>query len=626
MRALVKRFLDNDISRRHFLMEMTSLGVALASAEALVDSLWGSLAAEAAESSREVTGNGADILMETFLESGVDCIFHGNGGGTIRFFDAIATRPEIKNFLATNEGQAVAMAEGYHLASGGKLGIAIIPKPGLGNAAGNIYNALVNRSSLLILSARDSGETSERQGDLEFVDWEEVMDPFMKWSYRMYSIDRVTEFANRAIKVAMTPPGGPSFLQMNEDLYEQEITTKILSPVKFQISSKIKPDPNAVTDLAKALIDSKSPLITAGFEVTKSGASEKMIELAELLAIPVTQGLSGFVDFPNQHPLALGRYSPFLPQARTADFYLSIGSPMPDMSSYVHSGGPPPKAKLGHISLEPNQLSAIYPTDFNILADANEAISDLIEAVKSLATSERITSIKNERYDTIRAYTEDRRKKVLDGALKTWDDAPMSTARISTDLDELLDDDAIIVSEPIIGSTDWFDFGNGRKQWIGVLGAAILGWATGAALGAKLANPDRQVVALSGDGAFMFQHSLWSLARYSAPVIVVIYNNRAYNTSRAFQWRGAQAKMQKDMVNYLGNPDVDFSDIAKGYGVAAEVVKDPSDLRPAIQRAIQATRDGKPYLLDVANVRWGPGGELESYPKISIAEMRTKKV
>ena len=116
------------------------------------------------------------------------------------------------------------------MASGGEVGAVIIPKPGLGNAAGNIHNAMADRSSLLVMTARESGETSERRGNIELVDWQEVMDPFMKWSYRMYDAERVPEFTRRAIQIAHTAPGGPTFLQLNEDLYKQEATGKDFTP------------------------------------------------------------------------------------------------------------------------------------------------------------------------------------------------------------------------------------------------------------------------------------------------------------------------------------------------------------------------------------------------------------
>ncbi len=168
MRALVKQFLDSDISRRGFMKEMATLGVSLASAEALLNSISEAHAADETESQagREVTGFGHDLLMESLLEADVKYIFHGCGGGITSYFDAIVKRPEFKNFLATNEGQCVAMAEGYHIASGGELGVVIVPKPGIYNSGGNIHNAMANRSSLLVITARENNDWSERRGNI----------------------------------------------------------------------------------------------------------------------------------------------------------------------------------------------------------------------------------------------------------------------------------------------------------------------------------------------------------------------------------------------------------------------------------------------------------------------------
>ena len=210
---------------------------------------------------------------------------------------------------------------------------------------------------------------------------------------------------------------------------------------------------------------------------------------------------------------------------------------------------------------------------------------------------------------------------------KSWDQVPITNARVSSELNELLDDDAIIASESARGALDWIDLGPGYRTRISKSGSGALGWATGVALGAKLAKPDTQVVAITGDGALMFQHSLWGLSRHNAPVIVIVCNNRCYEATRAPNWTsgGPQVEMQKDMLNYLGDPDVDYALLAKAYGVDGEVVEDPSDLRPAITRAIEATKDGKPYLLDVLTERWGPGGELTWHPDTSIAAIRTQR-
>ena len=630
MRALVRQYLDNELSRRGFMQQLAALGVSLGSAEALLASLSSAEAAELEPSAapRIVVGNGSDLLFDTLIGADVKYVFHGCGGGINRFFDSVVTRPAIRNFLATNEGQCVAMAEGYHIASGGELGVAIIPKPGLMNSAGNIHNAMVNRSSLIVLSARENNEYSNRRGNIELIDWQEVLDPFMKWSYKMQQVERVPEFTRRAVKVARTAPGGPVFLQMTEDLYTTQGEGTILPQSMFQVANRVKAKPERIEQAARMLLEAENPMLTVGLEVTKSGAEADVIELAELLGIPVMQGLSAFADFPNQHPLSLGWFTRFSGYLRNMDLMLLIGSQMPDAGHYVLTGPVPEQAKVVHISIEPEMLSLSRPTDLSIVSDAKEAIVDLIDAVKSLATQRRIKAIRDERYARVTALIVGERERKLKRAQRFWDNTPITYPRLTTELNDLLDDDAIICSESLFDVAPWFDLGHNKKMAIGPQPGEVLGWATGLALGAKLAQPDRQVVAVSGDGAFMFQNAMWSLARYDAPVMVVIYNNRAYNMNRAFRGAmgGAQEELDKDMLTYLGDPDMDFALYANAHGVDAETVSDPSDIRPAIQRGINAMKDGKPYLLNVRAERWLGVGEETWHPDISIAGMRTRMV
>jgi len=631
MRALVRQYLDNELSRRGFMQQLAALGVSVTSAQALLSSISDAAAAEGegdAAAARVVNGNGSDMLFDTLLDADVKYIFHGCGGGINRFFDSVVMRPEIQNFLATNEGQCVAMAEGYHIASGGELGVAIIPRPGLMNSAGNIHNAMANRSSLIVLSARENDKMSHRRGNIELVEWQDVMDPFMKWSYKMRQLERVPEFTRRAVKIARTQPGGPVFLQMTEDLYEIQGEGTLLPQSKFQVPMRVSAQPERIEQAARMLIEAENPLLTVGLEVTKSGAQAELIELAELFGIPVMQGLSAFADFPNQHPLSLGWFTRFAGYLRRTDLMMLIGSQMPDAGHYVLTGPPPEQAKIVHISIEPDMLAMSYPTDLSIVSDAKEAIVDLTEAVRSLATKQRIKTIRDERYARVTKLIADDRERKMKRASRKWDDAPISFPRLTTELNNLLDDDAIICSESLYDVSPWFDLGHNRKTAIGPQPGEVLGWATGVALGAKLAQPNRQVVAVSGDGAFMFQNALWSLARYDAPVMVVVYNNRSYNMNRAFTWirGGAQAELKKDLLTYLGDPDVDFALFAQAHGIDAETVKSPADLKPAIKRGIKSMKDGKPYLLNVQAERWGGVGDETWHPEISIAAMRNKKV
>ena len=159
---------------------------------------------------------------------------------------------------------------------------------------------------------------------------------------------------------------------------------------------------------------------------------------------------------------------------------------------------------------------------------------------------------------------------------------------------------------------------------------SALGWGVGAAIGVKLAQPDRQVVALQGDGGFMFAQaeSLWTMARYEVPVIVVIFNNRSYNGPRnkILKAGGKAAQVGKDMICYLGDPDVDFAKVAAGFGVKGEVRVAPEQVGPAIRRAIESTREGKPYLIDAVVGRTGLAADSTWHPKYSVASVRSRKV
>jgi thiamine pyrophosphate-dependent acetolactate synthase large subunit-like protein len=175
-----------------------------------------------------------------------------------------------------------------------------------------------------------------------------------------------------------------------------------------------------------------------------------------------------------------------------------------------------------------------------------------------------------------------------------------------------------------------FTFAPGGKTRIGKSTGGALGWGVGAAIGVKLAQPDRQVVALQGDGGFMFGQieSLWTMARYEVPVIIVIFNNRSYNGPRnqIMNESESQKRAGKDMICYLGDPDVDFAKVAAGFGVMGEVVTMPDQVRPAIQRAIARTRDGKPYLIDAVIGRTGVAADSIWYPKYSVAAGRANRV
>jgi thiamine pyrophosphate-dependent acetolactate synthase large subunit-like protein len=199
-------------------------------------------------------------------------------------------------------------------------------------------------------------------------------------------------------------------------------------------------------------------------------------------------------------------------------------------------------------------------------------------------------------------------------------------------VNEMLDEDAIIVEE--LGTEDWvlrsFPFADGKKTKIGRTLGRSLGWGVSASIGVKLARPDQQVVALQGDGGFLFGQSdaLWAMSRYDVPIIVIVCNNRSYDEPRnnILMKGGRCYQEKKEMICYLGSPDVEFAHIASAYGIRGERVARPDELKPALQRAIAATRDGRPYLLDALVARTGLAADSTWYPPYAVAAARSRRV
>jgi len=248
-----------------------------------------------------------------------------------------------------------------------------------------------------------------------------------------------------------------------------------------------------------------------------------------------------------------------------------------------------------------------------------------------MATDARLKQIGEARAARTREYTAkmwDYRQAI---AREHWDRSPVSIERLALELEAVLDKDTCYVADVDSGKKmeNLMSFGGADKQYFSTSGAA-LGWGLPASFGVKLARPDLPVVAVLGDGGFLFSGPmpLWSFARYKVPVAIIVMNNRSYDgvRRRQFAKQGKQGKFNKDMSAYLGNPDIDFARIGEAYGIKGSFARDASELQAALKRAIQATRDGKPYIIDALIERTGPGADLIWHPPFTVAGIRSKNV
>jgi benzoylformate decarboxylase len=437
----------------------------------------------------------------------------------------------------------------------------------------------------------------------------------------------IPDVTRRAIKVANTSPGGPvSITYTEEALAHKGVKAPIIPQEKFNVPAEIRASPGAIEAAARLLLEAQMPAMYVGPEALRSNAQAEYIELAELLGIPATRVIidSWTDSFPTDHPLFVNaEYKPNARFPRPVDVLMVVGHYMPM----------PVAAKVIHITTEPSEIGKSQPEEVSMLADARLAARDIIDAIKSMATKDRISSIARPRAEEIQAFNKSMRETLAAVAKSNWDNKPISFVRLALELEKVLEPDALIIEEVSTEKTKIFSYirtqAGGRTR----MGRSIqqaLGWGVGLSIGAKLANPDRQVVTLLGDGAFMFgqAEALWTMSRYDIPVAVIVLNNRSYNEprQRIMAKMGKTGETGKDMACYLGNPDVDFAKIASGFGIKGEVVANPVDVKPALERAIKSTRDGRPYLLDVLVERSGIGAESTWYPRYSVSEQRKRLV
>jgi benzoylformate decarboxylase len=381
-----------------------------------------------------------------------------------------------------------------------------------------------------------------------------------------------------------------------------------------------------VQEAAKMLVEARRPMLVVGDEVWKSGAQAELLALSEKLGLPVADAATiGYRNFPVRHPHYVGPFSMGSALVkRGVDLILCVGSR--DFGGRVVPSAPeaPDQARILRLGMDTASMSRNYPTDLALVGDVKEGLIDLRTAVEAMLTKSRLTGVAKARSEEVRAITTPR------PAARNLGRSPMHPEEVGAVMAKTLDQDAIVVSENITGAYGSFPFGfrENEQMWVGNSGLG-LGWGIGAATGAKLAAPDRQVVCSIGDGSVMYSASgFWSQVRYGIPVLTVVWNNLNYQTVRQayHNYRGRMAKSGHYAGMYLGDPDIDFVKLAESQGVKGEKAASAADFESALKRGIAATREGKPYVVEVATARVGGGAESTWHEKFSLADKRKRRV
>ena len=522
--------------------------------------------------------SGAQALIRSLLAEGVDTVFALPGAQIMAAFDALyEARDSIRMVHTRHEQSTTFMADGY-AKSTGRVGVAlVVPGPGALYASAGLGTAYASSSPVFLISGQiDSTAIGKLQGHLHEVHEQlDVFRPITKWVRRVTAVEEIPEAVHEAMRHLTSGRPRPVELEVPRDTLESEGEAALVEPEEYPRLAAGEPE---IRRAAALLGKARRPAVIAGGGAIISGATKELIEIAELLQAPVMTTEDGKGVIPEDHYLAAGAYYENLGPAREAvprsDVILAVGTRLflPELRIEDHQ-------KLVHIDADSREIGKNYGTEVGIVADAKEALAQLAKAVRAVGTSR-----------------ESRRNDVaLDRAAlhaTLTGKAPLQIGMVDA-IRGALNDDAILVSGMTnIGYWSHLTYPVLKpRTYLTPSYFGTLGFAFPTALGAKVAHPDRQVVALSGDGGFLYGvGELATAVSYGINVVTLVFNNGAYGASR---WDQGHRFGSRYIGTDLPNPD--FVKLAESFG-AVGMRTDHDGLGESLTEAL--TRDA-PVVLEV---------------------------
>jgi benzoylformate decarboxylase len=542
------------------------------------------------------------ILLEMLINHGVEYIFGNPGTTELPLIDAIQDHPQLKYMLALQEGVAVAMADGFARATRRPAFVNLHIAGGLANGISQLYNAY-RGGTPMVLTAGQSDTRMFMEEPVLSGNLVEMCRQYTKWSAEVLHGRNVPTAIRRAFRIASTPPTGPVFLSLPWNAMDEEIEQDLSVP--SPVYSRLRPDSKAIEQASRLLAGAKNPLMIVGDRIAQAGAVSDAIKVAELLgAVVVTQSFSE-VNFPTGHPQFRGSLNVDSHDARETlrrhDVILAVGCDLFPQFLYVpdlFSG----KEQVVHLDVSVREIGKNHPVEVGVLGDIQVGLAEIYTTLESSMSPGGRAEAETRAGEMGHAKTKER-EGFMAGARKTWDQSPIDPQRLFLELKAVLPRNAIIASEAVTSSRPLFsaiDF-NEPGSFYNARGYA-LGWGIGGALGIKLANPDRPVVGVVGDGAAMYSiQGLWTAAQYNLPVTYIICNNHSYRILKHFllnyYYPALGFKDRKSEFTGMNfELPFDCATVAEGFGVRGFRVDGPEALKPTLEQALNL---GKPALVDV---------------------------
>lgn len=534
--------------------------------------------------SLESPKTGSDLVLETLRDLGIDTIFGYPGGAVLPFYDAIYNFKGIRHILGRHEQGCLHEAEGY-AKSTGKLGVAVVTSgPGATNAITGIADAMSDSVPLLVFTGQ-VGRAGIGKDAFQEADIVGITMPITKYNYQVRETADIPRIITEAVHIATTGRPGPVVIDLPKDvsaletdfIYSPEVNLPSYQPI-------LEPNDMQIKKILKQLSKAKKPVLLAGGGISYAEAAAELNEFAERYQIPVVTSLLGQGTIATSHPLFLGMggmHGSFAANiAMTeADFMISIGSRFDDRLT----GNPKTfakNAKVAHIDIDPAEIGKIISADIPVVGDAKKALQMLLaEPTVHNNTEkwiEKVTKDKNR----VRSY--DKKERVV------------QPQAVIERIGELTNGDAIVVTD--VGqhqmwTAQYYPYQN-ERQLVTSGGLGTMGFGIPAAIGAKIANPDKEVVLFVGDGGFqMTNQELAILNIYKVPIKVVMLNNHSLGMVRQWQESFYEGRTSESVFDTLP----DFQLMAQAYGIKNYKFDNPETLA----QDLEVITEDVPMLIEV---------------------------
>jgi acetolactate synthase-1/2/3 large subunit len=566
----------------------------------------------------------AHHFLEGLVDLGVEYIFANLGTDHVSLIEALADwdregRQHPEMILCPHEIVAVHMAAGYALATGRAQAVFVHVDAGTANACMAIQNLFRYRLPVLLFAGRAPytlhGELpGSRDTYVHFVqdpfDIASIVRPYVKWEYSLPSGIVVKEALARASAFAHSDPPGPVYMMLPRETLAEEWGDSDMPaypPARYGSVQAGGIEPERVDIIAEALMAAENPIALAAYLGRKAEAVAVLERLARTCGIRVTEFNSIDLNISQASPCFAG-FDP-LPLLEQADLGLLLDSDVPFIPQYAKRAG---AIKWIQIDIDPLKSDFPmwgFPTDIRIQGDCKTVLGQVLEAVEARAddawrqrVARRIAGWGGTREAAAKRRTTASANKGVSGAL--------SPAFLFATLNEKLSVDDIVVNEAIRNATLLQEHITRTKpgSYVGLAGGG-LGFSGGMALGLKLAQPDRRIVQVIGDGGFHFSSpdSVYAVAQqYRIPILTVVVDNGGWQAVKSAVQRvypkGVAAEtdqFQSRLISGRQGERRDFSAVAKAFGAHGECVAEPDDLAPAIERCLAALDDGKAAVLHV---------------------------